>query len=560
MMLNTWYGRTVQSVALLAIIVGCGGGAGGGGGAAAPRSTKYEDLTTLFSEWRAFQKPKVVNGVPDYSAAAMSAQHAALASYKARLAAIDPAGWSVEQQVDYHIVRAEMNGLDFDHRVLKPWANNPAFYVTVFTGESDQPAREGPFALGGIDLWKYKLPLSASDAATIDSGMQAVPKLLAQAQQNLVGTQQDIWNYGVVSLKEQSADLVRFASQLPEAQSALKADVNRAKEATDQLVSWAESQASAKTAPSGIGVDNYNWYLKNVQLVPYTWHDLVTIMETELARSWAFLALEEERNKKLPPLPIVASAEEHTRRFNAAVTEYMAYLKDHNLLTIKDYMDPRLRAQIGTYSSAPREFFTEVDYRDPMVMRTHSFHWFDKGQMALEPHASPVRRGALLYNIFNTRTEGLATEWEEMMMGAGMFDARPRARELVIILLAERAARALGDLRMQSNEYTLEQAAAFASANTPRDWLSLKGNLVRGEQHLYLQQPGYGISYVIGKVETEKAMAARQRQLGERFSFKSFMDEFLAAGQIPVSLVRWQVTGELTSDLKAMLDVKEPTR
>ena len=32
-----------------------------------------------------------------------------------------------------------------------------------------------------------------------------------------------------------------------------------------------------------------------------------------------------------------------------------------------------------------------------------------------------------------------------------MFDARPRSRELIYILLAQRAARALGDLRMHAN-------------------------------------------------------------------------------------------------------------
>ena len=48
----------------------------------------------------------------------MAAQHKALAGYQARLAAIDPSGWPIPQQVDYHVVRAEMNGLDFDHRVL----------------------------------------------------------------------------------------------------------------------------------------------------------------------------------------------------------------------------------------------------------------------------------------------------------------------------------------------------------------------------------------------------------------------------------------------------------
>ncbi len=548
--------RLAGSFAVLTIAMGCGGGAGDGAGTADARSVRYEDLITLFDEWRAFQRPKVLDGVPDYSSAAMTAQQSELATYQARLRAIDPSAWPTAQQVDYQIVRAEMNGLDFDHRVLKPWVNNPAFYVTVFGGESDQPAREGPHALGAVELWTYTHPISEADAAIVGTGLKAVPKLLDQARQNLVGTQQDIWIFGIGDLREQSAELEHLVSQLTEVRQELKADAIKAKEATDQLVAWAEAQSSSKTAPSGIGIDNYNWYLKNVQLLPYTWQDLVTIMEVELARSWAFLALEEERNKTLPPLPIVSSEQEHAGRFNTAVTDYMAYLKEHDLLTIKDYMEPRLRARIGGYSSAPREFFTEVDYRDPMVMRTHGFHWFDKGQMAAEPHASPVRRGALLYNIFNSRTEGLATEWEEMMLGAGMFDSRPRARELVMILLAERAARALGDLKMQGNQFTLEQASVFASANTPRAWLSLQGKLVRGEQHLYLQQPGYGISYVIGKIEIEKTMAARQRQLGEKFTLRSFMDEFLAAGQIPASLVRWQVTGELSDDLKALLDAK----
>jgi len=67
--------------------------------------------------------------------------------------------------------------------------------------------------------------------------------------------------------------------------------------------------------------------------------------------------------------------------------------------------------------------------------------------MEHEPHADPIRRGALLYNIFNTR-RGHATAWEELMMQAGMFEAKPRSRELIYILVAERAARALGDLRM----------------------------------------------------------------------------------------------------------------
>ena len=44
-------------------------------GAIAKQTTnQYSDLTTLFTEWRAFQQPKVVDGVPDYTRPAMVAQ------------------------------------------------------------------------------------------------------------------------------------------------------------------------------------------------------------------------------------------------------------------------------------------------------------------------------------------------------------------------------------------------------------------------------------------------------------------------------------------------------
>lgn len=100
---------------------------------AAPSAGRYEDLVALFQEWRAFQQPKLLNGVPDYSAQAMREQRRELANYQRRLAAMDTNGWPVSPQVDYHLVRAEINGLEFDHRVHRPWARNPAFYVTVST-------------------------------------------------------------------------------------------------------------------------------------------------------------------------------------------------------------------------------------------------------------------------------------------------------------------------------------------------------------------------------------------------------------------------------------------
>ena len=541
--------RVARTALFSLVLAACGPKAS----APLPTSANYSDLTSLFTEWRAFQRPVLKNGVPDYSAPAMAEQQRGLVAFQKRLAAIDHSAWPVDQQVDWYVVRAEMNGLDFDQRILRPWANNPAFYVTVFGDQSDQPLREGPLAYGAVEVWSYAFPLSGAAAAKMDTGVRMIPALLAQARGNLVGNAHDLWFYGAQDIKAQSTELEKLALQVKGAPGTLYADVQAAKSSTDSFATWLDKQMPQKTAPSGIGVENYDWYLVNVQLVPLTWRDEVTLMQNELARAWTMLAIEEHKNAKLPLQVPVASQAEHSRRFNAGVTEYMAFMKQHDLMTIAPYMDSALRGRIGTYAPPPFEFFTEVDYRDPEVMRTHGYHWLDNARMTLDPNPDPIRRGPLLYNIFNTRTEGGATWWEEMMLQAGMFDAKPRSRELVYILLAERAARALGDLHMVTNEFTLEQASAYASSHTPRGWLSLGGSLVRGEQHLYIQQPGYGTSYLIGKMQIEQAMAARKMQLGDKFSLKEFMDAYNAAGLVPSSLLRWQLTGELPEDVKEML-------
>jgi hypothetical protein len=510
----------------------------------------YDDLVTLFREWRTFQPPPVVGGVPDYRTAAMSAQFKRLPAFQARLAAIDPTAWPVPQQVDWHLVRAEMAGFDFDHRVLRPWAENPAFYVTVFADRSDQPAREGPHAAGAIEIWRETFPLSDERAAALEAALAVVPRLLEQARGNLTGNGRDLWTFGARTVREQSRDLESLASRIGDARPALLAQVRRAKEATDGFAAWVEEQAAAKRGPSGIGADNYDWYLKHVQLAPFTWRDEVTLMERELARAVSFLTLEEQRNAALPVQTPIASAEDYARRFPEAVAEYLAFLEQRRQLTVRPWMAPALSARQGRFASGPREFFSEVSYRDLLVMRTHDYHWIDLARMVQEPHASPVRRGPLLYNIFVTRTEGHATGWEELMLQAGLFDVRPRARELIYVLLAQRAARALGDLRMHARQSTIEEAAAFACANTPRGWLRMDASLVRWEQHLYLQQPGYGTSYLVGKMQIERILAARRRQLGDAFTMTRFMDEFDAAGLIPASLIEWELTGQKPAHLQ----------
>jgi hypothetical protein len=531
-------------VVALAALLGALGGAAEGRAAVSADSPGYEDLLRLFAEWREFQKPRSVNGVPDYTAAAMERQRAGLAALQARLRGIDPSAWQIPRQVDYHLVRAEMNGLDFDHRVLRPWSRNPCFYAVLWESQSDTPAHEGYAQAGAIELWQYSFPASPEAQAALRAQLRAVPALLEQAKANLVEDARDLWRLGMEVKRSESAVLERLEGTLAPIHPDLVPEVERAGTAVDAFRVWLEERAPQKTGASGIGVADYDWYLKNVHLSPYSWEDERRLHEREWARAMAHLRLQQEANRALPPLAPIATAEEYHRRFDEAVTEYIRFLDEKQILTVRPYMDQALREREGRFEPPEaRDFFSQVEFRDPIVMRTHGFHWFDLARMKEEPHPSPVRRGPLLYNIWDSRAEGFATAMEEMMMTAGFLEGRPRAKELVYILVANRAARGLAGLRQHSHELTYEQALRAAHEGTPNGWLEEKGETNSFEQRLYLEQPGYGSCYLAGKAQIEKLLADRAEQLGDRFSLRQFVDELTGAGMIPVSLLRWELTG-----------------
>ncbi len=509
----------------------------------------HGDLLSFFDAWTAFRRPPLVDGVPDYSADAMAAQYAELPVWMARLASFDTTGWSVAERVDWHLVMAEMNGLEFDHRVLRPWVNNPAFYVQIWTSQSDTPSHEGPTPEGFIDLWTYDLPLTGDAAVELASRIRTIPPFLERARTNLTGNQKDLWTMGVKALEGQRRDLERFAVRVEGTSTDLGEAIAAATDASASFAEWLLERAPSRTGPSGVGRDEYTWYLKNVHLSPYSWEDEVRIVEAELARSYTALRLEEQRNRDLPTLEPIPNAAEYDRRVNQAVDDYVAFLERADIMEPKPYMAPALRARVGRFSpaSGPRSFFSEVDYRDPRTMRVHGTHWIDLARMQVEPHPSPIRALPLSYNIWDSRSEGLATAMEEFSMHAGLFDDSPRSRELIWILVAQRAARALAGLRMHSNEWTLDEAVAFAARWTPRGWMQATGDLVWFEQHLYLMQPGYGPSYLTGKAQIEELLSARQHQLGDAFTVRGFFDDMNAKGLIPVSLIRWEMTGDAES-------------
>ena len=511
-------------------------------------ATDNQVLVALFKDWRTFEKPPLLDGAPDYTAATFEKRGPKFKALQSRLQAIDTTHWTIANQVDWMIVWAEMNGYDFNQRILKPWARDPAFYKSVWSYRSDVPAHEGPTHHGTTELWTYTFPLTTAERASLLTDLKIIVPLNAQAQQNLTGNARDLWVTGIRDLQQQSVVLNQLKNQDDiTADVELVSVIDEAINSTNKLVSWLQAASKSKTGPSGIGKENYTWYLQNVHLVPLTWNDEVMILKRELARAWSALKLEEHRNRKLPQLVDADSPEAYDTMADAAAKSLINFLDQQDIVTVKPYFDPALREHLGEYvPKEKRNFFLIGEHYDPRPLYSHFYHWFELARMDTEPHQSEIRKGPLLYNIFDSRNEGTATAVEEMFMQAGLYDDSPRTKEIVYIMIAQRAARGLGSLYAHANEMTMEEAGGIHSEYTPRGWMKTEKELLIFEQHLYLRQPGYGTSYITGKYLLENTLAdyARMQEInGKPFVLKDFFDRLNSLGNIPISLVNWQMTG-----------------
>jgi hypothetical protein len=516
----------------------------------------HSQLVRLFADWRAFNHPKIVDGRPDYSAAAMAARAAQLPAYKRRLAAVDRRGWTASQNGDYRLVEAEMNGLDFFHRVLRPWARDPGFYQTIFAEMSDVPAHEGSSAEPNIDLHNFNYPLNAADDARLTQLIGAVPALLTDAKVNLAGSRaHDLWAYGDRAFNEQAEVLAQLEAgkltmndlggkrraSLDGASPGLRKAVHDARIATEQFAAWVKAEAPRRIGPSGIGKANYNWYLKNVLLSPYDFDAQKVILQRELDRSLASLRLEEVRNRDAPPIAEISDPGAYRAMAEQRQAKLYALLTGAGFIADRPYYRDALNAQTGTYTPpAERNFFTHVTALDPLPLSSHQYHWIELARLRYEPHPSPIRQTPPLFNIYEDRSEGFATAMEEIVMQAGLYDDEPHGRELVWIMLANRAARGLASLRVQANEIGLDEAGKFHAAWTPRGWSDASSRLVGFEQLLYLRQPGYGPSYIIGKVQLDHllGLASHRAEVEKRpFVASRAFAAILNSGIVPPAII-----------------------
>ena len=139
----------------------------------------------------------------------------------------------------------------------------------------------------------------------------------------------------------------------------------------------------------------------------------------------------------------------------------------------------------------------------------------------------------------SSRAEGWATYLEEMFLLAGLTRDVPRADELFYAALMKRASRIYAETKMHAGDLSLDEANRYMIEFVP----FMEEDLGRYDLEGYLRRPGLGSGYIIGKIQLEKLLSERALELGPEFDLGAFHDDLLARGIIPLTLVRWEMTG-----------------
>jgi hypothetical protein len=501
----------------------------------------YEDFVSLFSDFHAWRNAQPSEQSIIYSPAWTKTRQTELRNFQNRLPNYSVAQWDRHKQVDYLAVRAQMDLEEFTLNITKPWARDPGLYIDTIQ-----------------KLAYTNLPLPIGTESAFKQQIQNIPNYLSQAKINLNSVAGDYADLAIHSLSNgdgvghgmpyravEPPGLIGWFSDLHERAKAhqpdLLTDIEAAQESILDYRDWLESHRPTFSRDAGVGKPAYDWFLRNVRLMPYNSDQTVLLAERELERFWANYTTERHRNRNLPEIALPTSGAEYENQLAGTDAKIRKWLQEEEIITIPDYI-PESYIELGY--NAPwivrpdgPMFWEQIQFRDASPDHLHATipgHRFDKlieGRLT-SPIRSKIRDSG--------RTEGWAFYLEETALQLGLFDDRPRTREFIYIFGVFRAARTIGDVKMQRNEMTVQEAMRFWIDWTP----FLDENVAREDAGIYIRRPpGYGTSYLMGSMQLQKLLSDRKRQLGDDFSLKDFHDYLMNTGRLPVSLIRYDLTG-----------------
>ena len=495
----------------------------------------YQSLVETYDDFLAWLEADRAR--KDFDQSANTERRQAISDFHTRLNALAVRNWPRAQQSEFLAVRARIDQEHFRLEVTRPWARDPGFYVDPM-----------------LYLTFTELPLEGNELQELKDKLAAIPILVSAAIENLDDVAADYADLAIFNLSNADGvghgfpdrgippagvigwydDLLGRAERL---QPELRDDLVAARNAIEAFNTWLLDNRANMTGLAGVGRDNFNWYLKHVKLMPFTTDEIVVLGERELNRLWSVYALERHRNRKLPEIALPATAAEYQERIDTTDRKIRDFLVEENIITIPDYV-----GKLGTnvpwvVREEGPNFWEQIQYRNPTPDHLHAVipgHRFDG---VVEDHNTHPIRGRL---TDGARAEGWAVYLEEAMMNAGLLDDEPRVRELIYLFGIFRAARMPVDVWLQQNEMTVSEAVDYWMERVPY----LDADVARVDAEIYLRRPpGYGLGYMTGMVQMQALLADRRRQLGDEFNLQMFHDTLMRSGRLPISLLRWEMTG-----------------
>jgi len=498
----------------------------------------YDELVRINEDLISVGTPAYVDGAPDFGEAAVKLQLKELSQIEKRLSKLDVTSWETPQQIDYLLAWSKLNNQLFNHRVMRPWSRDPLFYLYQI--------KDVPYA---------DAPANEAEKAQLEEQLKSVSVKINNAKRNLSEPVDELAkltifllnNFDGVGQGEPYRDqppegtiawFYDLCQRLKTSDSALVSECETATDAVVGYSDWLNENLDSMSSDAAIGTDNFNWYLLHVRLLPYTVADLKGIGSREFHRYRFMYEVERNKNRNLPELALTQSAEQHEERTRDAEQRTRDILAEQGLLTIPDYIPQTFESD--TYWSpraiSDRHFWEELQFRNALDNHIHaSFpgHRFD-GEMN-KRQENPIRKT----HQESARSEGWATYLEELLLLAGITDDNPRATELILAALIKRGSRFYAEIGMHTGEITLEEANAYM-----HDWVPyMEEDLGRYDLAGYLRRPGLGSMYLTGKTQIEQLISELSFEQGNAFQLGEFHDDFLSRGQIPITLIRWEMTG-----------------
>jgi hypothetical protein len=531
------------------------------------------ELLKLADDFHAFRSPifrprtwrptHSANGVSDFALVART-QREGLPKFQARLSALDPSKWPVHDRVDYLLLRSEMDDVDFEQRVLRETVVNPAFYIEqALTGV----IRQVHFAV---------VPYSVEKSEAIVAAFDQMTPIVEQGPKNIVLAEAapELGRIGLDEIKNVRQNFVAgvklFQPHMTQAaRGRLAASADRAGLALENYGKWIETNLPAMKGHGYVGRENLEWYMKRVNFVPWPSDHLLYLGEIEKNRFLMSIEIEKTRNKGLKPLTM-PTTKEWIEWFRLTYLQTKYWLKDLDLITFPPYLGESYIEE-GTW----QEPFGEVGNRTGILafpttpppnpgkrlFVVPETHWFAQTYwdrtMRLDPitdfqhsdwpghyfEGEVTKRNPCPIRAVHTDTgfsQGWAHYFEEFFLNMGYPYLRgPRTRELTYNFLLLRAVRVPMDLGMSSGTLSFDAAVKYQIDRVA----SMEPHISRAENAMYIRWPYQATSYIVGKKQIEQILAERISDGGYTVDWRAFHDRMLSYGQIPLALVRWEMTG-----------------